>query len=739
MLPCAENPASHGIMTAALQRALQDWLPAIAAIGLDQGGQVSRTLGRHPIGSRQVLVLTYIGGEALGVSLEGRRRMTRCGQSAVYAWLGDRSTLPTHYRIEWTDRYGMRHRRQDPYSFGPALDDRALAPLSAGHPAGADLLGAESVERDGVTGTRFAVWAPRVAGVLLTLPGGPLLLHAHPDAGVWSLFVPDVPAGSPYGFELIHPDGRRLWRTDPYGRTFEPRPGWRARVPSPAQHTFDDAAWLEARATRAKDAPLCIYELHLGSFLRRPAESASYAALAERIVRHVVPLGFTHVELLPVTEHPFEGSWGYQTTGYHAPTHRHGSPDDFRGFVDRLHRAGLGVILDWVPGHFAADEPALAAFDGAPLYEYDDRVQGRHENWGTLVFDLTRPEVRAFLLSSAHRFLREYHIDGLRIDAVAALLYRDYDRTRGQWTPNAQGGPEHLEGVSFLQTLTTTLHQEFPGALLIAEDSSVYPGVTRAVSAGGLGFDYKWNLGWMHDSLRYFQEDPLFRRHHHTVLPHIVAYSGAERGVLALSHDEVVHGKRSVLGRMPGDDWQRIANLRLLLAWQWLLPGAKLLFMGTELANPDEWSHQTPLPWERRDRPEVLGLERLITDLNHLYRHHAALQSSHSNADSIRFISTEDALRCIYVFERRGGGEALVIILNGTPVPREHAVVGLPLGGTWTELLNTDSQHYGGTDVGNLGAVIAQTDPAMGEPYSATVRLPPLGAVVLAHTAPIQS
>ena len=718
-------------MTAALQKALQRWLPDIDALSLGDGSAVSPLLGVHSLG-RQALVLTYIGDGATEVSLEGRRRMLRCGESAVYAWFGERSTLPPYYRVHWTDRFGVRRQRTDPYQFGSGLSDAEVEALASADSRAAEGLGAQPCEQDGVAGTRFAVWAPRARGVFLTLPGGALALHPHPRAGVWSLFVPNTESGTPYGFELALADGRQVWRTDPYGRAFEPRPGWRARITAPSHYVFEDADWLTQRSRRSPDDPLSIYEVHLGSFLRRPAASATYAALAERLVRHVGPLGFTHVELLPITEHPFEGSWGYQTTGYHAPTNRHGSADDFRGFVDRLHRAGLGVILDWVPGHFASDDVALAAFDGAPLYEEADPIMSRHEGWGTLVFDFQKPFVRAFLLSSARQFLRNFHVDGLRIDAVAAMLYLDYDRSEGAWVPNAKGGAENLEAISFLQELTETLHREFPGVILIAEDSSLYPGVTQAVSQGGLGFDYKWNLGWMHDSLRYFREDPLFRRHHHDVLPRIGRYSRRDRGVLALSHDEVVHGKRSLFGKMPGDNWQRFANLRLLLAWQWTHPGAKLLFMGAEMASPTEWDHQKCLPWERRDDPSVRGLERLISDLNQLYRESAALQDDDMHGGNLRFLSERDDLRSIYVYERRTATEQLVIILNATPVPRERYVIGLPQSGAWYEWLNTDSCHYGGSDVGNLGAVIASADPAMGEAYSATIRLPPLGAIVLA-------
>lgn len=713
-------------MPSALENALGPWTDGIAALGRGAGSETRPVLGCHPVGG-EALVLTYLAGGPTSVSLEGRRRMTRCAGTPVYAWLGPRASLPARYRIAWTDRHGTRQQRHDPYAFAAPIDDVQLVALTDGRPEGADLLGATPSTRDGVAGVGFAVWAPRARGVELTLPGGPLLMHAHPGSGVWSLFVPDTPLDTPYGFELILADGRRVWHTDPCGRAFERRPGWRARVvPAPVA-----VGHGTPRPVRSPGGPLSIYELHLGSFLRRPAESATYAALAERIVRHVAPLGFTHVELLPATEHPFEGSWGYQTTGYHAPTHRHGTPDDFRAFVDCLHRAGLGVLLDWVPGHFADDAAALADFDGAALYEVDDPVHGRHEGWGTRIFDLSRPQVRAFLLASARRFLRDFRVDGLRVDAVAALLYRDYDRPPGQWTPNRLGGVEHLEGIAFLRELTETLHREFPGVLLAAEDSSLYPGVTQPVAEGGLGFDYKWNLGWMHDSLAYFAEDPLFRRHHHARLQRIVTYSRAERGVLALSHDEVVHGKRSILGRMPGDAWQRHANLRLLLAWQWLHPGAKLLFMGTELASPEEWNHLNALDFSRTKKPEVRGLLNLLTDLNRLYRQHPVLCADDGGEGAARWIAARDDLRSVHVLERRADSNRLVVILNATPVPREHYRVGLPVGGPWREVLNSDSRHYGGTDVGNGGAVLALPDPAMGEPYSATVRLPPLGAVVL--------
>ena len=697
-------------------------------MGTGEGRNVGRVLGVHDMG-RQVLVLTQVDPEATEIRLEGRRRMTRCSEGGVYAWLGDRASLPRHYRIRWTDRHGDRHERVDPYCLQNQLAwaDRSDFWSSRQHTA--ETLGATPAEVEGIAGVQFAVWAPRALGARVTLPDGSLPLRHHPVTGVWSLFVPGIPLGCAYGFALDLVGGRTVWHTDPWGRRFEPRPGWRALVStSPRTAAQNDRPACAAVRPRA----VSVYELHLGSFLRRPAESASYAALAERVVRHVAPLGFTHVELLPITEHPHEGSWGYQVTGYHAPTHRHGPPEAFRDFVDRVHRAGLKVILDWVPGHFAGDAAALADFDGAPLYEHADPEQGHHHGWGTRAFDLGRPQVRAFLLASARHFLRDYGIDGLRLDAVAAMLYRDYDRPEGRWSKNRLGGRERLEAIDFLRELTTTLHDEFPDVLLIAEDSSLFPGVTHPVSQGGLGFDYKWNLGWMHDSLRYFSEDPLFRRHHHAILPAIADYSRRERGLLALSHDEVVHGKRSLYSRMPGDDWQRLANLRLLLTWQWTHPGAKLLFMGAELANPDEWDHQQALPWDRLELPGVQGLLRLIGDLNRLYRECPALNADDMDGENLRFIACHDALRSVTVFERKEGDQRLVILLNATPVVRECYSVGLPGPGVWHEIFNSDSCLYGGSNVGNLGAIVSKRDPAMGEPYSATVRLPPLGALILA-------
>jgi 1,4-alpha-glucan branching enzyme len=430
-------------------------------------------------------------------------------------------------------------------------------------------------------------------------------------------------------------------------------------------------------------------------------------------------------------EHPHEDSWGYQSIGYFAPSARHGTPDDFRELVDRLHAAGIGVILDWVPGHFATDAHALARYDGTALYEYADPRRGEHRGWGTLVFDYARPEVRSFLLASARLWLEQFHADGLRVDAVASMLHLDYQRAAGEWLPNEAGGREHHAAVEFLGALTGLVRREFPGVRLIAEDSSTWPGVTAPVAAGGLGFHDKWNLGWMHDSLAYFGEDPLFRRHHHERLTFGLTYAWSERYVLPLSHDEVVHGKGSLLGRMPGDAWQRRANLRLLYAWQWTHPGAKLLFMGGELAQPTEWDHRAELPWQLLADPAHAGVCRLVGDLNRLYRQRPALHARDAAPDGFAWLDCEERLHSLYAYERHAGADAAVVVLNCTPVVRDGVRIGLPRGGRWREALNTDSAHYGGSNVGNLGQLLAERDPAMGRAYSASVTLPPLAALVL--------
>ncbi|HEX7113406.1 MAG TPA: 1,4-alpha-glucan branching protein GlgB, partial [Mizugakiibacter sp.] len=597
---------------------------------------------------------------------------------------------------------------------------------------------AHVIERRGVVGTRFAVWAPNaervsVVGDFNGWDGRRHPMTVHGSSGVWEIFVPDVGAGALYKFELRHREsGRVLLKSDPYGRTFEMRPGTAACVAGPRAFRWSDDAWMAAHPDW-RHAPVAIYELHLGAWQRHADGGfAGYAELAEALVRHLAGSGFTHVELLPVTEHPLDDSWGYQSTGFFAPTRRHGLPDDFRAFVDTLHRHGYGVILDWVPGHFPRDDWALAQFDGTALYEHADPRRAEAPHWGSLKFNFARHEVRSFLISSALYWLEEFHLDGLRVDAVASMLYLDYGREDGDWLPNPHGGREDLDAVAFLRELNAAIREHRPRAATIAEESTAWPGVTRAPWLGGLGFTMKWNMGWMHDTLAYLAHDPVHRRYHHDQLTFARWYAFEEQFVLPLSHDEVVHGKRTLLGKMPGDRWQRFANLRLLYAYQFTWPGKKLLFMGQEFGASAEWDFARALDWAEAALPEHAGIRRLVDDLGRLYRERPALHAHDFDAEGFDWIDCHDALQSVLVYLRRGAGEAIVVALNFTPVPRYGYRIGLPQGGRYRELLNSDSHHYGGGDVGNGGAIEAEAVPWMGRAWSASLTLPPLGALLLA-------
>ena len=670
---------------------------------------------------------------AVRARLNRRRDLTRYRGTALFAWTGRAEGLPAPAPLSWEDAAGGVHATWDPYSFPLASPRERLAAFLDG--SGSDaarLFGAHPELHGGIAGVRFAVYAP--AAMSVTLRVGRARWPMRPlAAGAWELFLPGVAAGTRYRFEIMPPAGLPVVKSDPFGRHFELRPRRAARVVAAAPYRWNDAPWLAARAARAAGAwPLSIYELHLGSWRHAARGSATYAGLAAPVADHALGLGFTHVELLPLTEHPHDGSWGYQATGYFAPTSRYGTPDELRGFIDHLHGRGLGVLLDWVPGHFAADAHALACFDATHLYEYSDPRLGEHRGWGTRVFDFSRPAVRSFLLSSARFWLEEFHVDGLRVDAVAAMLFRDYGRPAGEWLPNAAGGCEHEAAISLLAELTAMVARDFPGVISCAEESSGWPGVTRPVTDGGLGFDRVWDLGWMHDSLAYLGEDPLFRRHHQARLTASAAPRAGARRLLPLSHDEVVHGKRSLLGRMPGDAWQRFANLRLLYAWQWTCPGAKLLFMGGEFAAVREWDVGAELDWRLAAEPAHAGILALVADLNGLYRAQAPLHADDADPAAFAWLERDDALRSLVCFERRAGAEALVVACNFTPVPRVGHRLGLPCPGPWRELLNTDGARYGGSNVGNLGRLEAECDPAMGRAYSACVTLPPLAALVLA-------
>jgi 1,4-alpha-glucan branching enzyme len=558
------------------------------------------------------------------------------------------------------------------------------------------------------------------------------------SSGVWELFLPDVEPGVRYKYEIVGADGELVLKADPYALQTEVPPKT-ASVVFRSEHEWseDDARWLSQRAeAQPLNGPVSIYEVHLGSWRLNSLEGNRplfYPELADELVAYTKDMGFTHVELLPIMAHPFTGSWGYQVTGYYAPTPRYGTPDEVRAFVQRLHESGVGVILDWVPAHFPRDQFALARFDGTALYEHADPRRGEHPDWGTLVFNLGRHEVRNFLISNALFWLREYHVDGIRVDAVASMLYLDYSRREGEWVPNHFGGREDLDAVAFLKQLNEVLYAREPGLISTAEESTAWPGVSRPTYVGGLGFGFKWNMGWMHDTLDYFQQDPIYRRYHHHELTFSLMYAFSENFILPLSHDEVVHGKGSLLAKMPGDRWQKLANLRALYAYMWAHPGKKLLFMGCEFAQESEWSHERSLDWHLLEKGDHAGIQSLVRDLNRLYRDEPALWEVDSDPSGFWWIEPNDADANVVAFARqsRKGERVLVFVANLSPVPREDYRLGLPRSCRWREAINTDSTFYGGSDQGNLGGVVPEPIPWHGQPVSAEVTLPPLAAVWL--------
>jgi len=642
------------------------------------------------------------------------------------------------------DEAGRLHETFDPYSFGPSISEHDLFLFNAGRLLQAHrTLGARPMRQEGVEGTRFAVWAPNaerisVVGDFNRWDGRMHPLAVRGASGVWELFLPGVAQGAHYKFEIrSRASGEVFLKTDPYAQWCEQRPSTAAKVVAPSDYAWGDAEWLDVR--RRWDwlhAPINIYEVHAGSW-RRHADGRpySYAELAAALVPYVRELGCTHVEVLPLTEHPLDESWGYQTTGYFAPTSRYGAPDDLRRFVDAFHRAGLGVILDWVPGHFPQDAFALSRFDGTALYEHEDPRRGVHRQWGTRVFNYARHEVQSFLLSSAHYWLSEFHFDGLRVDAVASMLYLDYAREADEWLPNVHGGRENLEAMEFLRALNVMVHGTFPGALTLAEESTAWPMVSRPAYAGGLGFSMKWNMGWMHDILGYLRHDPVHRRYHHDALTFGQLYAYSENFVLPLSHDEVVHGKGSLLAKMPGDDWQRFANLRLLFALQMSSPGKKLNFMGNEFAQSAEWQANVALDWieaKNSSHGRHSGMARLFRDLSRLYRELPALHELDFDPDGFRWIECHDSDQSVLSFLRHArDGSLALIVLNFTPVVRAGYRIGVPHAGRLCEVCNTDSRHYGGSDVGNSGGVSAVPIPWMGLAHSVDLTLPPLAALIL--------
>ena len=626
----------------------------------------------------------------------------------------------------------------------PFLSDYDLHLLGEGrHYRAYDKLGAHPGSVDGIDGVHFAVVAPNASAVSVIGDFNHWNADTDPMArtgnwGIWHRFVPGAVCGALYKFQLTSGSGDPLPdKADPFAFAAELRPRSASMVWSLDSYTWNDADWMDHRAPRhTHAAPISVYELHLGSWRRMTEDGGrwlTYREVAPQLADYVTSMGFTHVELLPVNEHPLDASWGYQTIGYFAPTSRFGTPDDFRFLVDTLHQAGIGVILDWVPAHFPSDEHGLANFDGTCLFEHADPKQGRHPEWQTQIFNYGRHEVSNFLISNARFWFDQYHIDGLRVDAVASMLYLDYARDEGEWIPNVDGGRENLEAVEFIKTLNRYIYSEYPDVMMIAEESTAWPGVSAPTDAGGLGFGFKWNMGWMHDTLKFMSKDPIHRRHHLDDLSFSLVYAFSENFILPLSHDEVVHGKGSIISRMSGDEWQRIANLRLLYGFMFGHPGKKLLFMGNEIGQPGEWSFEGSLDWHLLSSPSHAGLQRWVGDLNRLYRSDARLHRLDSKAEGFEWVDRSDEQSTIVSFLRRGmpDDDPLLFVCNFTPVERVGYRIGVPRDGQWRELLNSDAKHYGGRGLGNLGAVRADTAALHGREHSLELTLPPLGVLVL--------
>jgi 1,4-alpha-glucan branching enzyme len=716
-------------------------------------------LGAHP--GPDGVIVRALRPRAKSVTLvldDGRRfPMTHVHQGVFAVTLPDEKVPDYRIATSYSDTGEDETLHDDPYRFLPTLGEFDLYLIGEGrHEELWRVLGAHVREVGHATGTSFAVWAPNAHGVRVTgdfnyWDGSAYPMRSLGGSGVWELFVPGVADGAKYKYAICGPD--EVWRdkADPMANATE-KPPATASVVFTSRYTWSDSEWVTARARREPvREPMSIYEVHLGSW--RPG--LSYRQLATELVDYVTDLGFTHVEFMPVAEHPFSGSWGYQVTSYYAPTSRFGNPDDFRYLVDALHQAGIGVLVDWVPAHFPKDDWALARFDGTPLYEHADPRRGTQPDWGTLIFNFGRTEVRNFLVANAIYWLEEFHVDGLRVDAVASMLYLDYSRKEGEWTPNQYGGRENLEAISFLQETNATCYKRVPGITMIAEESTAWPGVSRPVYLGGLGFGFKWNMGWMHDTLSYLSLDPIYRQYHHNEMTFSLIYAFTENFILPLSHDEVVHGKGSLLGKMPGDEWRRFAGLRSLLAFMWAHPGKQLLFMGSEFGQGNEWSADNGLDWWVLDFDFHRGVQRLSRDLNAIYRRTPALWQLDSSPEGFAWIDSNDAQGNTLSFLRFaarpgatppgapagadppstgaevGGSGVIACIANFSALPHLEYRVGLPRAGRWREVLNTDAVVYGGSGVGNLGGIDAVAEPWHGKPASATITVPPMGVLWL--------
>ncbi len=715
---------------------------ALHALVEGRHGDPFSILGRHPVGDTYVVRALLPGATSVDVvdadSDTVIARMEQVFQGGLFAAdIGSHGTY--RFQIHWPD---AAQETEDPYSFGLLLGELDLHLIGQGtHYDLARALGAQPMEVDDVSGVRFAVWAPNarrvsVVGDFNAWDGRRHPMRLRASAGIWELFVPRLGPGERYKFEIIDRNGHTLpQKADPVARASEAAPSTASIVASNAPFRWSDDEWMRRHDVRDGEGAMSVYEVHLESWLRIPEDgnrNLDWIELSQRLIPYAADLGFTHIELLPIMEHPFGGSWGYQPLGLFAPTGRYGTPEDFAYFVDRCHAAGIGVIVDWVPAHFPTDVWGLARFDGTALYEHEDPREGFHKDWNTLIYNLGRNEVKGFLIASALEWLEHYHVDALRVDAVASMLYRDYSRNAGEWIPNQYGGRENLESVEFFKHLNSIIHQRCPHAFTVAEESTAWPGVTRPPEEGGLGFDFKWNMGWMHDSLHYMQEDPVYRKYHHGMMTFGMVYAYSERFMLPLSHDEVVHGKGSLLGKMPGDIWQKHANLRAYFGFMWAHPGKKLLFMGGEIAQGTEWNHDSSVHWDLLDDPMHAGVQRLIRDLNHLYAAEPALQYGDLHPEGFEWAVGDDAENSIFGIMRwsQDRSSCVLALSNMTPVPRHDYRLGVPRPGRWVEVLNSDASCYGGS---NLGNVDAWTDgvSSHGKEQSVQLVLPPLSTIYL--------
>ncbi len=702
-----------------------------------------RILGPHRVGEQLVIRVFRPDAKEVRIAYGGDEKepvaADRLHADGFFQAVLPEMERTSDYRLRVRAWDGSDSTADDPYSFGPIMGEVDLHLFGEGnHHQIYEKFGAHLRTIDGIRGVYFALWAPNAQRVSVVGDFNGWDGRVHPmrrllGSGVWELFIPGAGEGAHYKFEIRTPSGALLLKSDPFAFFNQWGKETSSLVFDLNRYRWADGRWMESR--RSKDwhrSPVSIYEVHLGSWRRASGGQRflSYLELADTLLRYVLEMGYTHIELMPVAEHPFEGSWGYQVTNYYAPTSRFGSPDEFRHFVDKCHQVGIGVIMDWVPAHFPKDAHGLAEFDGTDLYEHMDPRQGEHQDWGTLIFNFGRNEVRNFLTGNALFWLDKYHIDGLRVDAVASMLYLDYSREEGEWIPNAFGGRENLEAVHFLKRTNEICYERFPGIITIAEESTAWPGVSRPTWLGGLGFGMKWNMGWMHDFLHYMALDPIYRRYHHNSITFSLMYAFSEHFVLVLSHDEVVHGKGSLFGRMPGDEWQKFANLRLFYAWMYGHPGKKLLFMGQEFGQRGEWNHDRELDWELLDWPRHDGLRRLVQHLNYIYKSEPALWDQDDTYEGFEWIDFHDADNSVVAFLRRSkAGEVIVFVVNATPRVLRGYRLGVPGAGFYREIINTDAETYGGSNVGNMGGFDAESFEWQGRTHSLLLSLPPLATI----------